>query len=316
MWEPLVSSVGIISLTFTFNKCPELSSHTSADLQVQAAEIWSAHRCIDSFSVRGLCLYVWTHARVCRRGPTHSFVFIWKLRSRNVCLPAVLSSDSRVGGAHCSPSLTSTHLLHWAKVCVDVCACLHQGVRKRVTQWGSPLALTHFGLLCIFNPSNAKLSVVLFWGTLLKSATDPLPHWERTMECNGSTRGLLNAFQQQGRNGWGRLSMYQSVWILPSPRVCVQHESLCVLQLQGKIWWVVNLVLWKFSFWKPTVVWVTSSAEFPVYWRNNMADFGRSVKCRQWSAFSRVCSRVPLSMLTIRSKYNPDYFWFLSCITQ
>lgn len=38
-----------------------------------------------------------------------------------------------------------------------------------------PLALTLFGLSCIFNPSNAKLSVVLFRGTLLKSVTVPHP---------------------------------------------------------------------------------------------------------------------------------------------
>lgn len=40
-------------------------------------------------------------------------------------------------------------------------------------------ALTHFGLSCIFNPSNAKLSVVLFGGTLLKSATVPPSFSER-----------------------------------------------------------------------------------------------------------------------------------------
>jgi len=38
-----------------------------------------------------------------------------------------------------------------------------------------PPALTRFGLSYIFNPSNAKLSVVLFRGTLLKSATVPHP---------------------------------------------------------------------------------------------------------------------------------------------
>lgn len=60
-----------------------------------------------------------------------SFVFLWKLRSRNVCLPAVLSSDGRgkEGGARHSPSLTSTHLLHQDSVSVCVYASILESER-------------------------------------------------------------------------------------------------------------------------------------------------------------------------------------------
>lgn len=47
-----------------------------------------------------------------------------------------------------------------------------------------PSALTHFGLSCIFNPSNAKLSVVLFRGTLLKSVIVSHP----TMNMNNGVQ--------------------------------------------------------------------------------------------------------------------------------
>ena len=59
-------------------------------------------------------------------------------------------------------------------MCVYVCVCLYLWVGKEGHTIVLPLALTHFGLACIFNPSNAKLSVVLFRGTLLKSVTVPL----------------------------------------------------------------------------------------------------------------------------------------------
>lgn len=57
---------------------------------------------------------------------------------------------------------------------VLVCVCM-------LISWGwieghtmvLPLSLTYFGLSCIFNPSNAKLSVVLFGGTLFKSVNVP-----------------------------------------------------------------------------------------------------------------------------------------------
>lgn len=62
---------------------------------------------------------------------------------------------------------------------VYVCVCMFVSWGWRVGHTmvvtTSPPALTHFGLSCIFNPSNAKLSVVLFRGTLLKSVTVPHP---------------------------------------------------------------------------------------------------------------------------------------------
>lgn len=80
----------------------------------------------------------WTHARVhVGGGPTHSFVFFWKLRTRNVCLPAVLnrgSNGEREGVAHRLPKRTPSHLLNQGSECV----CLHVGV----TQCGT-LACPH-----------------------------------------------------------------------------------------------------------------------------------------------------------------------------
>lgn len=80
----------------------------------------------------------WTHARVyVGGGPTRSFVFFWKLRTRNVCLPAVLNGGSngeREGVARHLPQRTSSHLLNQG----SECACLHVGV----TQCGA-LACPH-----------------------------------------------------------------------------------------------------------------------------------------------------------------------------
>lgn len=56
----------------------------------------------------------------------------------------------------------------------SVCVPVSRGWKEGHTMV-LPLALNRFGLPCIFNPSNAKLSVVLFGGTLLKSVTVPHP---------------------------------------------------------------------------------------------------------------------------------------------
>lgn len=85
----LVNRVGIISLTFTFNKCSRLSTHNSAGWLAQATEIWSAHSCVDSFlggREGWLCVCLSTCTCVCRRGPTLSFVFPLKAEKKE-CLP-------------------------------------------------------------------------------------------------------------------------------------------------------------------------------------------------------------------------------------
>lgn len=87
---------------------------------------------------------------------------------------AVRAIEERGGGAYCSHSLTSSHLLLGGKVFVYMSMVVSGGWKKGHTIV-LPLALTHFGLSCILNPSNAKLSVVPFGGTLLKSVTVPHP---------------------------------------------------------------------------------------------------------------------------------------------
>lgn len=100
--------------------------------------------------------------------------------------------------AYILPSVTRGQSVH-AYVCVWLCL----GVAKRVTQWYSPLpspSLASHAYLtlqmqsCLLSFSEARC---------LNLSLCPIPQWAGTMRCNGSTRGLLNALQQQGRNGWG-----------------------------------------------------------------------------------------------------------------
>lgn len=128
---------------------------------------------LTGFFVVMMCGGAHAHMHVCVGGVPHSFVLHWKLRRWNVCLPAVLSTegDGREWGAHQAQLLTHFHLLLWGRGCI--CSCM-LGL-KRGSHNDIPLALTHFGLSCIFNPSNAKLPVVLLLCAMLKSVTVPHP---------------------------------------------------------------------------------------------------------------------------------------------
>lgn len=143
-----------------------------------------------------VCVYVWTHARVCRRGP-HRTLFCFPLKAEEQeCLPPSCPQQwwqGKRGGAHHSPSLTSTHLLHPDTVGEGICVCVCILVGKRVTQWGSPLpspTLAYHAYLtlqmqsCLLSYSEARCLNLPPW---------PLPQFSGTMECNSSTRGSLNA---------------------------------------------------------------------------------------------------------------------------
>lgn len=132
----LISRVGIISLTFTFNKCPRLSTHTSSSWQAQTAEIWSAHSCIDSLSVRGLC--VSEHMHVCVGGVPHTLLFSCESWEEGMSA-SQLSSAARVMEERRGSSLFFSNILPSVTCRLRVCACLCLGVTQ---WWYSPLLST------------------------------------------------------------------------------------------------------------------------------------------------------------------------------
>lgn len=202
---------------------------------------------------------------MCRRGPTHSFVFLWKLRRRNVCLPAVLGSEGdRREKGELTVRLTSSHLLLESIKCVYMCvrACILVGGGH--TMPPPPSALTSSGLSCIFNPSNARLSVVLSGGTLLKSVAVSRPSLSVD---NGSTRGFLNALRKQERMGVEREDVFCLFRDFLRPGF-LQHVCLfvCSCRKMCVSGWLSSLEV---LFWKHIAIGVMFSGTFPVYCRND-----------------------------------------------
>lgn len=150
-------------------------------------------------------LCVSEHMHVCVGGVPHTLLFSsesWEegMSGSQLSLAVRVMEAERRGGslfafANILPSVPRGQQ--------SVCVCLYLGVGNRVTQWCSPLpstALASHAYLtlqmqsCLLSCSEARC---------LNLSLCPIPQWVGTMGCNGSTRGLLNALEQQGRNGWG-----------------------------------------------------------------------------------------------------------------
>lgn len=146
----------------------------------------------------GGCDRLSTCTCVCVGGVPHTLLFSCESLEVGMSASQLSSTETAMeekkGALAVRHLRTSSHLLCEGRECVHVC----------MLGGHTMAALTRFGLACIFNPSNAKLSVVLFRGTLLKSVTVPRPRRARTMGHTGSTRGSLNASEQQGWTEWGQ----------------------------------------------------------------------------------------------------------------
>ncbi len=105
------------------------------------------------------------------------------------------------------------------------------------------------------------------------------------MGCNGSTRGLLNALQQQGRNGWGDRGYVCLFRDFLHPG-CMQHVCLflCVAAA-GRDVTSGRLSSLETLYWKPTAVSVMFSGRSPIYCRNDTVGFGSGVQYGHWLAF-------------------------------
>lgn len=118
------------------------------------------------------------HMHVCVGGVPHTLLFSSESWEEGMSA-SQLSSAERANRERRGSSLL--RLRSHPPICSSgaECACMCVYALSRGWKEGHtmvlPLALTHFVLSCIFNSSNAKLSVVLFGGTLLKSVTVPHP---------------------------------------------------------------------------------------------------------------------------------------------
>lgn len=99
--------------------------------------------------------------------------------------------------ANILPSVTRGQSMH---VCVYACILgLERGSHNSAPPLPSPALASHAYLTlqmqsCLLSFSEARC---------LSLSLCPIPQQAGTIGCNSSTRGLLNALQQQGRNGWG-----------------------------------------------------------------------------------------------------------------
>lgn len=112
--------------------------------------------------------------------------------------------------------------------------------------------------------------------------------------------------------------MYQSVCRSPSPWisarvwVCVS-VCFCALQLQDEMRGVDDWVLWKFSFRKPTAVWLTSSGQLPVYWRDNTVDLREAYHMDTRLLFELSAAGLPTQKLNnwSTSWKDPESGWII-----
>lgn len=142
-----------------------------------------------------------------------------------------LSSAMRVTAERRGSSLfASSNILPSVPRRLSVCVCMSRSHNGSTP----PLALTRFGLSCIFNPSDAQLSVALFRGTLLKSVTVPHPlvsrnngvYWQHTWlaKCSANSRGVMGV---EGGGGYVYLFRCDAAWV-----------RFSVVQPQEEMWQV------------------------------------------------------------------------------